>query len=431
VAAVSPSGPATSRYHRRIIDHDLDRLFGELPAILLDGAKSVGKTTTAEQRCRSVRRLDEAAQLAVIAADPWILGADPRPILVDEWHRHPPVWDAVRRLVDRDSSGGQFLLTGSAPTAATHSGAGRIVSLRMRPLCLEERDRAEPTVSFDALTQGQAGAIAGRCGLVLGDYVDEIVTGGWPGMRHLSAPALVAQLDSYVERIVDHDLPEAGHRVRRPATVRAWLRAYAAATATTASWEAIRDAATPGQGSKPARSTTVGYTELLTALRILDPIEAWTPSDNVFARLGAAPKHHLVDPALAARLLDRTRQHLLAGDERGVPVPRDGTLLGNLFESLVALSVRTYAQTIAAPVFHLRSEQGRREVDFIVEHQGGVLAIEVKLSSTVDDHDVRHLLALRTELGDRWIDGMVVSTGPEAYRRTDSIAVVPLGLLGR
>lgn len=417
-------------YRRRAVDSQLDELFVELPAILLDGAKGVGKTSTAEQRCRTIRRLDDDAERATLAADPSIIGGDPRPVLVDEWHRHPPVWDAVRRLVDRDATGGQFLLTGSAPTAGTHSGAGRIVSLRMRPLCFAERERAEPTVSFGALVAGGAPTIVGRCALGLSDYVDEIVRGGWPGMRRYSGVALLAQLDSYLDRIVDHDLPEAGHRVRRPASVRAWLRAYAAATATTASWESIRDAATPGHGNKPARGTTLAYTELLTALRVLDPIDAWTPSQNPFARIGAAPKHHLADPALAARLLDRTTRHLLTGDERGVPRPREGTLLGNLFESLVALSVRTHAQARRAPVFHLRTDSGRREVDFIVEHEGGVLAIEAKLSATIDDGDVRHLVALRSELGDRWIDGVVINTGPEAYRRLDGIAVIPLGLLG-
>ncbi len=167
---------------------------------------------------------------------------------------------------------------------------------------------------------------------------------------------------------------------------------------------------------------------MLTTLRILDPIDAWIPSSNVFSRLGAAPKHHLADPALAARLLDVTRKYLL-GTGGGITAT-GGSLLGNLFESLVALSVRTYAQSIAAPVFHLRTEQGRHEIDFIVEHEGGVLAIEAKLSANVDDGDVRHLVALRAELGSRWIDGIVITTGTEAYRRQDGIAVVPLGLLG-
>jgi predicted AAA+ superfamily ATPase len=299
----------------------------------------------------------------------------------------------------------------------------------MRPLCFEERVLWEPSVSFATLAAGEATQVSGTTTISLSDYVDEILASGFPGLRRYQGRALTSQLEGYVERIVDHDLPEAGFTVRRPATVLAWLRAYAAATATTASWDSIRDAATSGTANKPAKTTTIPYVELLTALRILDEIPAWAPSQNHFSRLGAAPKHHLADPALAARLLEQTRRHLLS-DGGGVPVPNDGTLLGNLFESLVALSVRTYAQAVGGRVHHLRVDGGRREVDFVVELGGGVLAIEVKLGALVGDRDVRHLRWLRDQLGDDVIDAIVVTTGPDAYRRRDGIAVVPLALLG-
>lgn len=221
-----------------------------------------------------------------------------------------------------------------------------------------------------------------------------------------------------------------GFTVRRPAGVRAWLRAYAAATATTASWEKIRDAATSGVANKPARTTTFQYTELLTSLRILDPLEAWLPTRNHLARLTSAPKHHLADPALAARLLDRTREDLLTGADDPRMMPRDGTLLGGLFESLAALSVRTAAQATEARTGHLRTEGGRHEIDFIVEGGGTVLALEAKLAASVDDRDVRHLRWLGAQLGDDLADAVMLTTGPEAYRRSDGIAVVPLALLG-
>lgn len=210
----------------------------------------------------------------------------------------------------------------------------------------------------------------------------------------------------------------------------AWLRAYAAATATTASWEKIRAAATGGVANKPARTTTTEYTELLTALRILDPVEAWVPSRNHFTRLAAASKHHLADPALAVRLLQRTKNQLLTADQGNVVVPNDGSLLGNLFESLVALSVRTYAQAAEAKVYHMRTEGGRREIDFIVEAEGRILALEVKLGGSVGADDVKHLVWLREQLGDELVDAVVVTTGRDAYRRPDGIAVVPLALLG-
>ena len=422
--------PVRNPYIRRVIDEELDLLFPELPAILLDGPKAVGKTETALQRCTTVRRLDVAAERVVIEADPRVVGADRKPVLIDEWQRVPDVFDAVRGLVDHDGTGGQYLLTGSAPVRGTHSGAGRITPLRMRPLCLFERGIETPTVSFAELLAGRRVAVGGRTSIGLESYVDEIIAGGFPGMRHLSQRALRTQLDGYVQRIVDHDLPEAGFAVRRPAAVLAWLKAYAAATSTSASWETIRRAATSGVDNKPARDTTIAYTELLKGLRILDPIDAWTTSLNTFKRLSLAPKHHLADPALAARLLDRTRQHLLTGDNGPVPVPNDGSLLGNLFESLAALSVRTYAQAAAASTYHLRTEQGRHEVDFVVEHDGKVLALEVKLSADVNNKTVEHLLWLADELGTNLLDAVVLTTGPEAYRRNDGVAVVPLALLG-
>jgi uncharacterized protein len=418
-------------YVRRVIDDELDVAFADLAAVLLDGPKGVGKTATAEQRCVTVRRLDRVAERRVVSADPSVIGLDPPPVLIDEWHRIPEVWDAVRRLVDDDATPAHFLLTGSAPTTATHSGAGRIATIRMRPLCLEERGTAEPTVSFQTLISGERPRVNGRCKLGLADYVDEIMAGGFPGLRHLTGASLARQIDGYLQRIVDHDLAEVGRNVRQPATVLAWLRAYAAATSTTASWESIRGAATGGTVDKPAKTTTLMYTELLKALRILDPIETWVPSQNHFSRLASAPKHHLADPALAVRLLRRTRQHLLTGNEDQIPVISDGALLGNLFESLVALSVRTYAQRCNVEVSHLRIDNGRHEVDFILDTGDGILALEVKLAADIDDHDIRHLRWLKQELGDQLLDAAVITTGPEAYRRPDGIAIIPLGLLGK
>ncbi len=320
-------------------------------------------------------------------------------------------------------------MTGSAPRQGTHSGAGRITTIRMRPLTLSERLAGTAAVSFADLMNGRAN-IHGRSSFTLADYVREIVAGGFPGMRHLTGSALSRQLNSYIQRIVDDDLVEAGHSVRRPETVKAWLRAYAASTATTTSWEKVRDAATPEIEHKPGKTTTAIYSELLTALRILDPLPAWQPSDNHLGRLVLAPKHHLADPALAARLVRISATQLRQGKEPTIVVPRDGTFLGALFESLCALSVRTFGQACDADVYHLRERNGRHEVDLIAEAGPGVVAIETKLSSSVTDSDVRHLLWLRDKLGDYCIDTVVLNTGPEAYRRPDGVAVIPLAPLG-
>ena len=421
---------STDTYIRRFVDTELDVLFDELPAILLDGPRAVGKTATAARRCPTAWYLDDPLAREALASEPHMLESDRGSVLVDEWQRVPSVWDVVRRVVDERRRGSQFLLTGSVPPAGVHSGAGRIVTLRMRPMCLAERLSTPSTVSIAGLLGGHPQQIMGTSQMTLGDYVDEIMTSGFPGIRGLGAVARNAALDGYLDRIVEHDLGEAGFVVRRPAALRSWMRAYAAATGTSAAWERIRDSATAGLANKPAKTTTLNYTELLTEMRVLDPLDAWLPGRNHFARLASSPKHHIADPALAVRLLKCTRAQLLRGEQRGIPVPRDGLLLGNLFESLAALTIRAAAQAARANVAHLRTRNGDHEVDFIVEGDEGIVAFEVKLSGSVDDHDVRHLLWLRNQIGDDLLDSVVVTTGPMAYRRQDGVAVVPLALLG-
>ena len=422
-------------YQQRVVDDELDELHGSLAAIAIEGAKAVGKTFTASRRAQTTYRLDDEEVRSVVEADPSRLLTGERPILIDEWQRLPSSWDIVRRAVDDGAAAGSFLLTGSATPAAgatAHSGAGRIVTLRMRPMTLAERGVATPTVSLHDLLAGTRPPIAGDSPIGLERYVDEILRSGLPGLRDLPDRARRAQLDGYLDRITERDLPELGINVRNPAALRRWLAAYGAASSTTASYETIRDAATSSDGATLSRQATVPYRDALTRLWIVDPVPAWIPSRNHLRRLSQAPKHQLVDPALAARLLGVNAGALLEGKDGGRgSAPRDGTLLGALFESLVTLTVRVAAQAAEARVAHLRTNTGEHEVDLIVERDDGrVVALEVKLSTTVTDRDVRHLRWLRDTIGDELLDAIVVTTGQHAYRRPDGIAVVPAALLG-
>lgn len=419
-------------YQRRIVDDDLDALMPGLAAISIEGPKAVGKTATALTRSSTVYGLDDVGQRQIISADPLRLTRGHPPILIDEWQKWPQSWDVVRRAVDANPAPGRFLLTGSASPSGldTHSGAGRIVPIRMRPLSLAERGFT-PSVSLAELLTGSRPDVSGATSATLDDYVTEILTGGFPGMRGKSDRQLRAALDGYLERIVDRDFAEQGMMLRRPDTLRAWMRAYAAATSTTASFETIRDAATPGVGNKPSVTTTLPWRDILTRLWILDPVSAWLPSHNRLKELATADKHHLADPALAARLLQITPRKLLGGDQTAPVVPRDGTFLGALFESLVALNLRVYGQAAEADVRHFRTQRGEREIDFIViGPDGGIVAVEVKLSATVGADDTKHLKWLEERIGDQLLDAILITTGAEAYRRNDGIAVVPAALLG-
>lgn len=424
---------ATHGYIRRVVDDEVDELIASLPAIVFEGAKAVGKTETAARRAQTRWNLDDPGQRAVAEADPARLLQGERPILIDEWQHVPAVWDLLRRSVDAGASAGAYLLTGSAlpKSAGTHSGAARTVTIRMRPMSLTERGMSLPTVSLAQLLRGERLGITGQCACTLQMYVDEIVASGFPGLRALTGRALRSQLDGYLLRIVDRDFPELGHRVRKPDALRRWMAAYAAATATTTSYEKIRDAASAGHEQPPTKKTTQPYRDILERLWILDPVPAWRPTRAHLSEQTHPPKHHLVDPALAVRLLGMDGNALITGKEPGPPVPRDGTFLGALFDSLVTQSVRVYAQAAEASVKHLRTARGEHEIDIIVERpDGSVVAIEIKLAQTPDDNDVKHLLWLQREIGDQLLDAIVINTGHDAYRRKDGIAVVPAALLG-
>lgn len=423
-----------ANYQRRTVDRELDELIaGGAAAIMIDGAKAVGKSATALERVDSVFLLEDPVARQLIDADPGRIATDGS-VLVDEWHHVPATWDVVRRAVDSGAAPGRFLLTGSASALrpGTHSGAGRIITVRMRPMSLCERGVGAPSVSLAALLTGERPPIDDITDISLEQYVDEIVRSGFPAVRVMSDRLRRAQLRGYVDRIIDRDFPDVmGRRVRNQAALRRWLTAYAAATATVTSYERIRDAATSGEGEKPAKTTTQPYRDTLEALYVVDPVAAWLPTNSHISELAGAPKHHLADPALAASLLGLGVGALLSGDHGRLPIARDGTFLGALFESLVTLNVRIFAQSAEATVGHLRTHRGDHEVDLIVERDDRrIVAVETKLAATVDDSDVRHLHWLRRELGDDLLDSVVVTTGPYAYRRPDGIAVVPAALLG-
>ena len=418
--------PGSDAYRPRLLDDDLDELMAGLPAIAIEGPRAVGKTATAERRATTIYRLDDEDVWRLARSDSRRLIKGEPPILIDEWQRLPESFDRVRRAVDDGAPAAGFLLTGSAtPTKLpVHSGAGRIVRVRLRPMTLIERRDDPPTVSLGRLLEGA------RTDMALEDYVDEILASGFPGVRRLSRPLREAQLDGYLDHIVDRDFGELDHRVRKPRTLRRWMAAYAAATATSTSFEKIRRAAADSHGEIPARMSTQPYRDVLERLWILDPVQPWLPTRNRLKRLSAPVKHNLADPALAARLLGADADVLLHPRPVGPDIPRDGPLLGALFESLMTLCVRVYAHRVKARIGHLRTWSGEHEVDLIVERGQSVVAIEVKLGVAPTDEDVRHLLWLKEQIGDELADMVVVTTGSQAYRRRDGVAVVPAALLG-
>ncbi|MDR1354955.1 MAG: DUF4143 domain-containing protein [Propionibacteriaceae bacterium] len=419
-------------YRTRVIDTELAALVAGVPAVVIVGAKAVGKTESARLVAGSMIDLTDDDQLQVLRADRGAgLKNAAAPVLIDEWQLDAPTWEVMRRSVDADPSPGRFILTGSAnpQTVRVHSGAGRVVRIRMRPLSLAERGISQPTVSFAELWEGKA-TIAGVSPLSLADYAQEIVGSGFPAIRFGSEALRGRLLSSYVESVVEHELPALGTTLRKPASLRAWLRAFSAAVGTTASYTAIADAVP--EGERASRVTISGYRDALEQLWLLDQIPAYPLGHNRLSELGKIPKHHLVDPALAASCLGITVASLLDNSaNKYARQLREGPMLGHLFESLAALCVRVYAQASGLDVSHIRTKHGEHEVDLVAHAPDGrLIAFEVKLGAVASDNDVRHLVWLKKQLGSDVVDTVVLTTGEHAYRRSDGIAVVPLALLG-
>ncbi|MDR1448725.1 MAG: DUF4143 domain-containing protein [Propionibacteriaceae bacterium] len=424
------SGPS---YLPRIVDRELSDLLAQLPAIALEGAKGVGKTRTAQRLAGAVFEFASLGVAQNAAAGPTVIRDAKPPVLIDEWQRAPWIWDEVRQWADQGAEPGRFILTGSAVpvSAPIHSGAGRIVPLRMRPLSLAERDLCEATVSLGDLLVGATGRVDSRADVGLARYIEEITASGLPAIRPLRGRARQRALDGYLQALVTREFPEQGHLVRKPDSLMAWLRAYALATGSTASYAAILDAATPGDGDKPSKAATLAYRDTLASLWMLDDVPAWNPVfSGLRTPLASAPKHFLADPGLAARLLRLTPDTLVAGSSLRPAGPQAGSLLGRLFEALVALGLKTYAGANDADLFHLRTANGDREVDFVIERGTDIVAVEVKLSQSVDARDVRHLNWLAGQLPDRHVEKVVITTGPQAVTRPDGVHVVPAALLG-
>ena len=269
-------------YLPRYIDLELDELKGA-SAIAIDGPKAVGKSETATRRANRTYFLDRDSERELLRADMDALLVAEDTLCIDEWQHLPQVWDAVRRNVDKQVTT-RYLLTGSATPKQgvdTHSGAGRVISLRMRPLALSERADTSPTVKIAELFTGTA-TISGHTDYSLTDYAEALSATGLPGVCRQPARLRRQLIDAYVQRVIDRDVPEQGLLVRKPESLRAWWAAYAAASSTTTSYTKILNAASPGDAAKISKDSALGYRDILSKLWLLDPVPAWFPTPSPF-----------------------------------------------------------------------------------------------------------------------------------------------------
>lgn len=403
-----------NQYRQRLLDALLGSLLADVPALLLVGPRAVGKTTTALRHARTVVRLDRAAEATAFQADPdAALRSLPEPVLLDEWQMVPGVLGAVKRAVDADPRPGRFLITGSARGDLDEQmwpGTGRLVRLAMFGMTVGERVGSSASPFLDAVT-GDDFVVSPAQPPDLRGYVELALRGGFPDpVLDRSADTRQRWLESYVEQLItrDAELVDGG---RDPLRLRRYFEAYALSSG------GIPDERTLYEAAAINRKTAIAYERLLANLLVVESTPAWT--SNRIKRLSLSPKRYLTDSALVGGALRLDENAVL----------RDGDLLGRLLETFVAAQLRAELPIARSRprLYHLRQQQGRHEVDLVIEQAGGgIVAIEVKASASPTTTDARHLAWLRGQLGERFVAGVLLHTGPRAFRLSEQILAVPI-----
>jgi uncharacterized protein len=411
---------------RRLADVIAKRMQDE-PVLVLQGPRAVGKSTLLQAVSRSCGRaildLDDLETRDAVSADPALFMGAERPVLVDEFQHEPAVLDAIKAELNADSSPGRFVLTGSTryatlPTAA-QALTGRAHLIDVRPLSQGEiagarEDFAQLLLQDPAMLVAPASSSTSRA-----EYVHRIVGGGFPlALRRAEEGTRARWFDDYLRLVIERDVL-ALTRVRQRQQLPRLLRRLASQTGRTLN---IARSATALDMDK---STAENYTKLLEAVFLIDLLPSW--GTTLGSRVAAAPKLHMVDSGLAARLLRITEKKLMEVS------PSAMSELGHLLETFVVGEVCKQLDWVDEPVTcgHFRTHDGD-EVDLVVERMdGSVAAVEVKAGSRPPAATLDGLRALRRKLGKQFLGGVVLYTGSRPYTIEDRLHVVPLDRLWR
>lgn len=418
-----------NRYMDRCIDRLIERDLGIFGAVLIQGPKWCGKTTTAQRFAESLLSLSDPAgdfatlQLARLDPAQALIGATPR--LVDEWQEEPKLWDAIRFECDRRTGEpGQFLLTGSAtPNDADrpmHSGIGRISRLRMETMTLFELGVSSGSVSLETLFNGCSvntalGYINGTAGIA-----DLLCRGGWPQAVGKTTADAMRISAAYIDGVCESDVSKVDGVKRDSVKVRAFLSSLARYESTLAGEKSLEK----DLGDSVSRSTLRRYADALRRINIVDDIPAWHPALRSPVKLRQGAKRHLADPSLAVALLGANPDSLIS----------DPKTLGLLFESLVLHDLKVYAAANDSSVSHYHDADDL-EVDAVIHKRDGTwIAVEVKLGSPQIPEASANLLRLERKLVKRGKKPpaaklIVIGFGMPAHKMTEGVIVAPVDTL--
>jgi predicted AAA+ superfamily ATPase len=416
-------------YLPRLCDVELQMALKSSGAVLIEGAKWCGKTSTATHASESVVYLQDPdharAYQAIADTKPSLLLKGTTPRLLDEWQVAPVLWDAVRFEVDQRTEPGQFILTGSAvpmESETAHTGTGRISRIKMRTMSLFESKESNGQISLSALFAGKQEDIGALSDLTIEKMAFILCRGGWPASISIEGiPACRMAID-YVEAIINQDVSRVDNVEKNPERVRLLLRSLARNISTTSTFQTIRkdmEATDIGLSDKTIQT----YMNALRRIFVIEDLPAWAPSLRSKTAIRTSEKRHFVDPSIATAVLRTNPNGILA----------DFTFFGFLFEALCTRDIRIYAQAIDGDVFHYRDKSGL-EADLIVRlRDGRWAAIEVKLGTKQIEEAAKNLLTLKSKINEESMGKesflMILTCGQYAYQRKDGIWIVPIGCL--
>lgn len=426
-------------YLARVADKMLyDRLeaFG---AVLIEGPKWVGKTTTAEQQAKSVLRMqdpDKADEyLATASAKPSLLLKGELPRLIDEWQDAPVIWDAVRLAVDNyGGKPGQFILTGSNSVdnaMIRHTGTGRISRMTMHPMSLCESMDSSGEVSITELFDDKDYNIDGaESRLEIPELIRVACRGGWPATLQLSDKASMMVAKDYVNSVCNQDITAIDRKQRNPKIARQIMRSYARNISTIAKKTNILADVTASKNISLSMNTFDDYIQALKKMFVIQDIDAWCPAIRSKSAIRSTPKRCFADPSIAVAALNVNADAL----------ETQLKTFGFIFEQMCARDLRAYTADFGGNLSYYRDRYGL-EADLVLHLDDGRYAlIECKLGSREIDDGAKHLLEIKRLIKEynkkekqvplREPDLLIVLTGGQmAFTRPDGVKVIPLACL--
>ena len=420
------------KYKSRIADALLSRKLEGKGAVLIEGAKWCGKTTTAEQQAKSIVYMTDPEKsyqyLSMVELNPQTLLEGKTPRLFDEWQIAPKLWDAIRFEVDHRDDLGQFILTGSAVPPETeeihHTGTGRFARVKMRPMSLFEAEDSNGSVSLTELFSGNLD-IAGSCDLPLEKLAFLVCRGGWPRATTMRNSTALDQAFDYYDAVVNADISRVDNVERNPERVKLLMRSCARHQGTQASNVVIRDDMRINDNSTLDEDTVYSYISALKKIFVIEDMPSWNPNLRSKTAIRTSDTRYFVDPSIATAALGLGPNDLL----------NDLNTFGLFFETMCMRDLRIFADALDGQVYHYRDASGL-ECDAVVHLRNGSYGlIEIKLggAARIDEGAVNlNKLAekIDTEKMKKPAFKMVLTgIGDFAYCRKDGVLVVPIGSL--